>query len=280
MTARELLYQATSLLERAGCDSPRLDAELILMHVWQISRTELFIRLPEAVPDKVQLAFSELLKRRQQREPVAYILGQKEFWSRSFVVNRHVLIPRPETEHLIEELIRRFPDRERPYHFCDIGTGSGIIACTLACEYPNSTVVATDLSNEALTVAGINAERLGVSPRIDFRHGDMFESIVGEPVRFDAILSNPPYVAADEMDLLEAELSYEPDMALTDGSDGMRFLRIILDSSRKWLVPGGYLLVETGICGLPETPVHLEYIDCFSDLAGIIRGGIYRLAAS
>ena len=177
MKARSLLQQSAEELKRAGCDSPRLDAELLLMSAWQISRTEIIVRTHDEVPQSVVADYNTLLKRRIRREPLAYITSEKEFWSRSFQVNPDVLIPRPETEHLIEAVLEKFPDQNGEYRFCDIGTGSGCIAITLACEYPRSHIVATDISKAAIKTAGRNAEKHHVSDRLIFRSGDMLEAL-------------------------------------------------------------------------------------------------------
>jgi len=275
MNARDCLLQASKQLADAGCDSPRLDAELLLMHAWQISKTDLIIRMHDLVPPPVCGKFNTLLQRRLMREPIAYIVGEKEFWSRNFCVDSRVLIPRPETEHIIEGVLKLYPDRNGSYRFCDIGTGSGCIACTLAAEYPNAEVVATDISNASLEIAKINAARLNVEDRITFMEGDMFAALSKELGPFDAIVSNPPYVSQQEIESLEPELAYEPRGALTDESDGHHFLSILFDQCHNWLCEGGYLIVETGICGLPKTPFHLQKIEEYKDLAAIIRGGIY-----
>ena len=276
MNIRELLLQATALLKSAGCDPPRLDAELLLMHAWKIDKTALIIRMMDELPADIESAFQQLLSRRQQREPVAYIIGEKEFWSRTFRVTPDVLIPRPETEHLIEELLKRYPDRKKSYRFCDIGTGSGCIACTLACEFPNSTVVATDISEAALEVARTNSKALHVAERIIFKAGDMFTALDTDTEPFDAILSNPPYVSHDEMNALEAELAFEPRSALTDEDNGKKHLTTLLNECHHWLKTEGYIMVETGLCGLPSTPQHLLQMENYSDLAGMKRGGVYQ----
>ena len=276
MNIRDLIRQASSLLESAGCDSARVDAELLLMHTWKINRTDLIIRAFDEVPEAIQQAFQRVIKRREAREPVAYITGEKEFWSRPFRVTPDVLIPRPETEHLVEEMLERFPDTDGTYLFCDIGTGSGCIAITLACEYPSSRGVATDISEAALTIARSNAEQLGVSERVSFRHGDMLQALNSDDGPFDAIISNPPYVAHHEMDDLEEELDHEPRGALTDESDGLQFLATILNEGSERLKPKGLIIVETGLCGLPETPPQLEMKKEIFDLAGHLRGGVYQ----
>lgn len=276
MNIRELLLQATALLKKAGCDSPRLDAELLLMHAWSINKTALIIRMMDELPADIESAFLQLISRRQQREPVAYIIGEKEFWSRPFRVDANVLIPRPETEHLIEMLLKQHPDREKPYRFCDIGTGSGCIACTIAAEFPNAMVVATDISKAALEVATSNAKTLHVADRVTFKCGDMFTALDAQTEPFDAILSNPPYVSHDEMNVLEPELGFEPRSALTDEQDGKSHLSTLLNECSQWLKPGGFIMVETGLCGLPTTPEDLNQLESYNDLAGLKRGGIYH----
>ncbi|MFQ5344364.1 MAG: peptide chain release factor N(5)-glutamine methyltransferase [Mariprofundus sp.] len=277
LTIRELLHDASRLLKEAGCDAPRLDAELLLMHVWPVSRTDLIIRSGDTVPEGMENSFRTLVKRRCRREPLAYITGEKEFWSRPFHVTPDVLIPRPETEHLIEAVLEYFPNRNDNSCFCDIGTGSGCIAVTLACEYPNARIVATDISDAALDIARHNAEKHAVADRITFRQGDMLSAFQKSDGPFHGIISNPPYVAEAEMDELEKELSQEPRHALTDGQDGLEHLTTILCNGPAYLQTGGYIMLETGSCGLPDTPDNLTYQQSIHDLAGLLRGGIYHL---
>jgi len=277
MKIGELLRQAAAQLRQAGCDAPRLDAELLLMYVWQAGRTDLIIHAGDAVPEPVAVDFDALLQRRINREPLAYIIGEKEFWSRPFQVTPDVLIPRPETEHLIEAVLEHFPDRNGPYQFCDIGTGSGCIAVTLACEYPNARIIATDISDAALQIAHRNAKAHAVDHRITFRSGDMLAALKSQDNPFDAIISNPPYVAESEMRGLQKELAREPRQALTDEQDGLRYLTTILRDGPAYLQAGGYIMLETGLCGLPSTPEHLTFEQAIHDLAGHLRGGVYRL---
>jgi release factor glutamine methyltransferase len=277
MQTRSLLQQSAAKLEQAGCDSPRLDAELLLMSAWQISRTDIIVRAHDEVPQDIVAAYSELLKRRLKREPLAYITGEKEFWSRSFQVNPDVLIPRPETEHLIEAVLEKFPDQNGAYRFCDIGTGSGCIAVTLACEYPRAHIVATDISEAALKVAHNNAQKHQVSERISFQAGDLLQALGKGDGPFHAIISNPPYVARHEMQQLEAELAYEPQAALTDDADGLQYLDAILKQGPGHLHPDGLIIVETGLCGLPDTPSNLQLERTLYDLANHLRGAVYRL---
>jgi len=280
LTTRQLLQHASNSLNKAGCDSPRLDAELLLMRAWSVSRTDLIIRATEFVPEAIKLTFDKLVQRRREREPLAYILGEKEFWSRLFQVDADVLIPRPETEHLIEAVLAHFPDQQAKLIFYDIGTGSGCIAITLACEYPNARIIATDISDAALSVASSNAIMHQVDQRIRFLQGDMLSALQNhhdnDTDRCDAIISNPPYVSQDEMAELEQELSHEPRHALTDEGDGLRHLNVILDDGPAYLQANGLIILETGPCGLPATPASLQLEHHIRDLAGHARGAIYK----
>jgi len=276
LTTRQLIQTAAIQLNNAGCDAPKLDAELLLMFAWSIGRTDLIIRSLDSVPEAIEQKFNTLIQRREQREPLAYIIGEKEFWSRPFQVTPDVLVPRPETEHLIESALEHFPNQQGHYHFCDIGTGSGIIAITLACEFPNAHIVATDISESALQIAMRNAIQHHVEERITFKQGDMLQPLEHTAPPFDAIISNPPYVAEYEMAGLEQELSHEPRHALTDESDGLKFLSDILNKGPKHLHRGGLIMLETGPCGLPDTPETLIFEKVILDLAGHARGGIYR----
>jgi len=279
MMIRELIQHACLQLKEAGCDAPRLDAELLLMHVWHLSRTDLIIRAGDIVPQHILTDFNVCVQRRMNREPLAYIIGAKEFWSRLFQVTPDVLIPRPETEHLIEAVLARFPERNGTYRFCDIGSGSGCIAVTLACEFPHASIIATDISDAALAVARSNAQKHHVAHRICFRQGDMLAALQSKDAPLDAIISNPPYVAALEMEELEKELAHEPRQALTDEKDGLHYLSTILRDGPAYLQAGAYMMLETGLCGLPATPENLTLEQAIHDLAGHLRCGIYRLPA-
>jgi len=273
--ARTLLLQACESLLQAGCEQPRLDAECLLAHAWNINRTTLYMRMTDTVPDAVACRFHIAVSRRQQREPLAYITGEREFWSRPFQVNRHTLIPRPETEHLIEAVLRHMPQKHRAWYGCDIGTGSGCIAITLACEYPEARLLATDISRDALHMAQHNACRLQVHERLQWLQADRLTAFQNH-VRFDLIIANPPYVARHEMPQLEEELRFEPEHALTDQADGLSHLRDILQQGANLLNGNGLIIVETGTCGLPETPAGLAVVEELRDLAGLLRGGVYR----
>jgi len=275
MTPRHLLAEAARQLSDCGCASPRLDAELLLCHVLQCPRSWLIAHADDALDSVHVRDFELLLARRKKREPVAYITGEKEFWSRCFDITPDVLIPRPETEHLIEAVLEAFPNRGAPYDFCDIGTGSGCIAVTLACEFPQARITAADISRSSLNIAQQNAAKYHVAARIDFNQGDMFAAFSEQSAAFDAIISNPPYVSNEEMHALAAELDFEPRNALTDESDGLKFLNVLVEQAVDWLKPNGLLIVETGLCGLPEGHGRFEKMQEIYDLAGHLRGGIY-----
>ncbi|MDX8380517.1 MAG: peptide chain release factor N(5)-glutamine methyltransferase [Ghiorsea sp.] len=275
MKARALLQQAIKKLSEANVDVPRTDAELLLRHTWNISQTSLFMQMNDEVPEEVISHFDALLERRVKREPLAYIFGKKAFWKHEFVVTSDVLVPRPETEHLIEMVLKYMPELNMNYRIADIGTGSGCIAITLADEYLNSEVAACDISDKALKISTTNAERLGVSKRMSFYQGDLYQALPERPT-FDVIVSNPPYVSQAEMLDLEAELSFEPRFALTDESSGLTLLERLLKDAHLYLKPEGLLVLESGLCGMPKTPETLVKLEDYNDLAGNFRGTVFR----
>lgn len=231
--------------ERLGAtsESAGLDAEVLLMTVLRRDRAHL-----RAWPDKPLTPeqageYAALIERREEGWPIAYLTGAREFWSRSFQVAPGVLIPRPETELLIELALAAIPV-DQPADLLDLGTGSGIIAITLAMERPRTRVVAVDLSPDALAIAQANAERLG-TVNLQFLRGDWLASLPPGG-RFDVIVSNPPYIAEDDPHLRQGDLRHEPSLALASGPDGLTALRSIIDQARPHLKPGGALLLEHG----------------------------------
>lgn len=240
MDAAALLGGAAPRLAAAGIDSARLDAELLLAHALGIDRTRLFARLREAVPAGAAEAFAALLERRLRREPLAYLTGEQEFWSLRFAVTPAVLIPRPETELLVELAQRLQP---APRQVLDVGTGSGCIAVALARELPRAQLTAVDLSAEALAVARRNAAAHGVAPRIEFAAGDVYAGLP-PAAAFDLIVSNPPYLAPG--DAASPEIDFEPRTALYAGDDGLDVVRRLLADAGARLRPGGHILIEIG----------------------------------
>jgi len=264
-------------LRTAACDTPRLDAEVLLMWAWDINQVQLLMRAYDVVPEDVVLHFQQALAQRIARKPVAYITGEKEFWSLKFKVTEDVLIPRPESEHLLEEIMRIFPSRQADYGFADIGTGSGCLAVVLACEYPHAQVLATDVSPQALQVAQHNARHHGVADRITFHQGSVYDAFPESCPPLDAIVSNPPYLSVQHMDDIARELDYEPALALCDGGDGLAILREVLVGAPKYVKNKGMCVVETGLAGLPDTPKGLHLQREYHDLSGILRGGVYQV---
>jgi len=245
---RDKISAARARLTAAGIESGEAgrDAVLLARQILLWDRATIYANYDDSpTPDFIE-QFDALIERRARREPVAYIRGLQEFWSREFVVNSAVLIPRPETELIIEEFLARLPSDApaRPRRVADIGTGSGCIAVTVAAERPYCEVIATDISEAALHVAHENAGRIGVSDRIAFRESAY---LIGSTGVFDFILSNPPYVTEAEYQGLAPEVrEYEPASALVAGEDGFRDIRQIVDLGTAYLAPGGTMLIEIG----------------------------------
>ncbi|MGV6815800.1 MAG: peptide chain release factor N(5)-glutamine methyltransferase [Thiotrichales bacterium] len=235
---RELIDAAAPTI---NSDSPRLDAELLLAHVLGQPRSYLYT-WPERKPESAQVQqYHALIARRQRGEPIAYLLNQREFWSLELSVNPSVLIPRPETELLIETLLSRALPAET--ELLDLGTGSGAIALALAKERPGWRITATDSSQEALATAQDNARRLGLN-RISFLCGHWFEALAEQ--QFDIIVSNPPYIAAADPHLKTGDVRFEPLSALSAGIDGLNDLREIIKKAPAHLKSRGLLIVEHG----------------------------------
>jgi len=240
-TVSDALHTATTMLSR-GSSSARLDAELLLEYVTGLPRVS-FRSAPEReLPTAAGWSFQQLVMRRMKGEPVAYILGQQEFWSLLFEVTPAVLIPRPDTELLVERALTHL-SKDTPVAVADLGTGSGAIAIAIAGERPQARVVATDASNEALCVASRNAGRLQAG-NVAFLHGDWFAPLGGQ--RFDAIVSNPPYIAADDRDVAPEVRRFEPGPALFASNGGLECLTVISRQAPQYLRSGGWLLLEHG----------------------------------
>ena len=239
ITIVALLAHAAAKL---GTDT-RLEAELLLAHALQRPRAWLYAHANDAVPDAALEAFDGLIARRLRGEPVAQILGRQGFWSLDLRITPDVLIPRADTELLVERALAVLPV-DSSVRIADLGTGSGAIALAIASERPLAEVIATDASIAALGVARSNAEAMGLSSRLRWMHGDWFVPLAGE--HFDAIASNPPYLAADDPHLQEGDLRFEPRAALVSGNDGLDAIRAIVRDAPTHLLPGGWLLLEHG----------------------------------
>ncbi len=251
-TVGKLLTWTTEYLKKSGSQSPRLDAEVLLAHARGCQRIELYTAFADEPDAEVKTAFREMVRRRSEGAPVAYLVGHKEFYSASFEVNPDVLIPRPETEHLIVEALDRAKLLrtkrgivDQPLHVADVGTGSGIIAITIAKQLKNAHVTAFDISPAALTLARRNAVAHKLTEQqIDFVESDLLSSY-RLPQKFDMILSNPPYVSETEYQQLERTVrEFEPKLALIGGPEGYELIARLLAQARDHLAADGYAIFE------------------------------------
>ncbi len=273
VSVQELLAKARQRLAEAGCATPALDAEILLAHTLAQERTWLYIHPRKRIGQEQLAMFNQLLDRRARREPVAYIVGRKEFFGLEFQVNRHVLIPRPETELLVETALevvasagqvaigqrgiefsqskthtvlagQRQGNQKPSIHIVDVGTGSGCIAIALATRLPGVTLFAIDVAANALALARQNARRHNVTDRIAFLRGSLLQPL---DQAVDLIVSNPPYVSRSELQEVSPEISqYEPRLALDGGEDGLTVIGQLLLQAKDRLRPGGAMLVEIG----------------------------------
>jgi release factor glutamine methyltransferase len=261
-----ILSRLTEVFERAGIETPRLDAEVLLGFCLGKERAELYRDLSVDLDDEQISRVLELTGRRKRREPMAYIRGWREFWSLNFTVTPAVLVPRPETECLVEEVLR-LRDRSRGSRprILDIGAGSGAVCIAVASEWPDADIVATEVSAAALDVARENAGKLlGPDRKITFVQGDLYAGAAGT---FDIICSNPPYISEAEYATLAREVTlYEPRQALVAGPDGTEFHRRIAEGARDRLKPGGWLLMEMGAEQRAALTAILEETKIFDDI--------------
>jgi len=245
-TVGQALERAKGDLWEAGLPEPGPEAEYLLMGVTGLKRHELYLAAGQALGAEDAERLAAFIERRKRREPVQYITGEVEFHGLSIAVAPDVLVPRPETELLVDEALKACKGRAAPT-VIDLCTGSGCVAVTVAIERPDCRVFAVDLSEAALKVAGGNARRLGVAGRVTFLSGDLFAPLEGRGVRADLIVTNPPYVPTGDIEGLEPEVrDFEPRVALDGGPDGLDVLRRIISGGPGHLAPGGMLLAEIG----------------------------------
>ncbi len=280
-TVLDIISASATHLEGKGIVDARLNAELLLAHTLGCRRIDLYANFDKPLKENERSNYKNLLKRRLAREPLQYILGDTEFFGLKFLVNQHVLIPRPDTELLVEktiELCRGFEEGTERIHILDIGTGCGNIATSITKSVGNAVVTAIDISREALEVARKNAQAHGIKDRVILEERDIFQDSL-EPYEgaFDIVVSNPPYIAKNEFEHLYPEIrDYEPRFATCDEGDGLRFFRHIADVGKKLLRSGGYLFFENGF-GQSEDVREImrlkNYTDLeiFKDLGGIER---------
>jgi release factor glutamine methyltransferase len=244
MSVLEVLQSTTGYFQKHNVESPRLNAEHLLAHVLDRKRIELYLEFERELNESELTPLRELVKRRAKGEPLQHLLGTVEFCGRTFLCDRRALVPRPETEQLVQLLISRFKLDARDSRILDVGTGSGVIALSLAAEYPGAEIVASDISEDALALARKNAERLGLGARVRFLKSDLLENIEGT---FDLIAANLPYISTDERQKLSREVLHDPDIALFSGLRGDELLRKLIGQATSHLRPDGVLALEIGI---------------------------------
>ena len=278
MTLREALRQAEARIALQNIPDARIEAELLLMHALGMQRAELYARLGEPLPSAVGDKFQALVERRLQHEPAAYILGRHEFYGIELHVDSRVLIPRPETELLVETALafveRRF-GREQPCSMVDVGTGSGAIAVALALHLPQALIYAADVSPDAVDVARLNCSRHGVEGRVELLLGDLLEPL-SQPV--DLVVANLPYVKDTDIPQLIPEIrDFEPVAALAGGADGLDKVRLLMAQAKGHLLQRGSVMLEIGL-GQAEEAVSIatrhfpeSKVDLLKDFAGIER---------
>jgi release factor glutamine methyltransferase len=282
MTVLELLNWSTDQLEHDQIENPRLNAELLLARSLNLSREGLYMQLQDQLKEEKKEVFERLIRRRITGEPLQYILGHQEFWSVDFQVDPRVLIPRPETELLVEQSLQILSEIsfQRIPSVLEIGTGSGAVAISLAKEMKDIFLVATDISRDALLVAEENARSAGVLGRIEFVNGNLFDPfrLYREGELFDLILSNPPYVDHSEIQRLSRGVrSYEPIIALDGGKGGLEIYQSITSQATFYLKKGGWLLLEVGQGQAQKVADQIERSgfflkpQLFPDLSGIER---------
>jgi release factor glutamine methyltransferase len=244
MTLREVAAQVAARLAAAGIEEARSEAWLLLAAATGRERAALMAGGSDRLSDAQRARLDALVRRRSAREPVAYVLGEKEFWSLRFEVGPAVLIPRPETETVVEAVLAQLPDRDRPLRLLDLGVGSGCLLLALLSELPRANGLGIDDSSAALAIARRNAERHGLGARASFRQGRWGEGVAGP---FDVIVSNPPYVAQREWDGLQPEIrEFEPQAALVAGPDGLAAYRAMAADCARLLAQGGLCALEVG----------------------------------
>ncbi|WP_074312903.1 peptide chain release factor N(5)-glutamine methyltransferase [Singulisphaera sp. GP187] len=244
-TVGRLLTWTTDFLKRKGAESPRLDAEVLLAKVLTWERVKLYTDFEKIIGEQPRAEFRDLVRRRAEGMPVAYLVGRKEFYSLAMAVSPAVLIPRPDSEFVVVEFLNLTKPLEAP-RAVDVGTGSGCLALACVHQHKTARFVAIDLSPEALAVAESNAKKLGLTDRIEFRQGDRLGPVAGD-APFDVILSNPPYIPTDVIPTLEPGVRlYEPHTALDGGADGLRVVAPLIAEAVCLLKPGGHLILEIG----------------------------------
>jgi release factor glutamine methyltransferase len=280
MLIREALAQGSADLKFAGIKTPGLDAGLLLAHVLNTDRTQLIARGTDSLSEKESVSFCELLERRANGECAAYITGKKEFRGLEFEVNPFVLVPRPETETLVEaaiDIIQKNKQHHSVINILDLCTGSGIVAISLKHEMPVCEITAVDISSNALRTAEHNAEKLLEHSLINFFQGDLYDALPNPPpAPYSIIVSNPPYISSEEIQTLSAEVQNEPRLALDGGVSGLEIIKRIINKAPDYLHKNGYLLLEADPRQMEQITILLEKnkfrdIQLIKDLGGLNR---------
>jgi release factor glutamine methyltransferase len=280
MLIREAVAQGSADLKFAGIKTPGLDASLLLAHVLKTNRTKLMARGTDRLSEKECALFCDLLERRANGECTAYIIEKKEFRGLEFEVNRSVLVPRPETETLVEtaiEIIQQNTRHNSVVTILDLCTGSGAVAVSLKHEMPSCEITATDISSDALNTAIHNAKKLLDGNLINFFQGDLYEALpCSPPVPYSLIVSNPPYISSEEIQTLSAEAQNEPRLALDGGASGLEIIKRIIDKAPGYLQQNGYLLLEADPRQMEQITILLDKkgfkdIQLYKDLGGQSR---------
>jgi release factor glutamine methyltransferase len=243
MTVLQVLQSSTDYFKKRKIDNPRLNAEHLLAHVLGRKRIELYLEFERDLDEPELVPLRELVRRRGEGEPLQHLLGTVEFCGLTFLCDKRAMVPRPETEELVEFLISDFGFRNVE-RVVDVGTGSGVIALSLAAKFPESKIHAADISDEALALARENAERLGLGKRVQFTRGDLLEKFTE---RFDVIVANLPYIAMQDRQSLSREVLHDPEVALFGGDRGDELLRRLIEQAPQHLQPNGLLALEIGI---------------------------------
>jgi release factor glutamine methyltransferase len=272
MTLLDILQSTAGYFEKRHIESPRLNAEHLLAHVLKRKRIELYMEFERVLTDAELAPLRELVRRRGQGEPLQHLLGTVEFAGRTFICDKRALVPRPETEQLVEK-IADGGLQNADCRILDLGTGSGVIALSLAARFPEAKITGTDVSEEALSLARENAERLGLTGRVQFSRSDLLLHVTHV---YDVIVANLPYVAETDRATLAREVRHDPDLALFGGERGDEIIRKLIETAPPHLAPGGLLALEVGIgqaAALAELMAEKNYHDIKTeaDYAGVIR---------
>lgn len=289
MQLKDILDKTTAFFKEKGLDTPRLDAELLISYGLNLERIQLYLKFDQPMKESELTKLRELVRRRSQGEPVAYILGQRDFYGHSFNVTPDVLIPRPETEHVVEEALNWAEDKSQPYGIIDLGCGSGCLGLSVLYELPQAFLITVDISEKALAVARQNAEAMGLSKRVTFVHGDAgdmrsvmsaYTSATGRD-KVDILVSNPPYIAQDDQRVESSVHKFEPHSALYADENGMALLKLWTEKYAPHLNEKSLMAMEMGLDQGPEmmrfyqTLKTFNKINVIKDLAGhdrVIRG--------